>query len=150
MKAVSMTIGESGNHEGFETAATEVYSALKEYLEQYCPQGNLKLWITGYSRAAALSDVLAVKIISNGEVEVSQKDLFVYAFEPPVSVSSDIANNEDYTCIHNIYVESDIVPSIAPAIESADYGLSRPGVDLKMDVTVDGLEAGIHPGRWLH
>lgn len=139
-----MTIGESGNHEGFETAAEEVYSALKNYLSEYCSEKSIKLWITGYSRAAALSDVLAVKIISNGEVEVSQKDLFVYAFEPPASVSSDTVNNEKYTCIHNIFVESDIVASIPPTIESADYGMCRPGVDLKMDVTVDGLEDSLH------
>lgn len=137
--AGNMTIGESGNHAGFETAAAEVYSALKDYLNVYCPEGNFKLWITGYSRAAALTDVLAYSIIRQEEIQIEQKDLFVYAFEPPASVSSDIIAGE-YPCIHNIFVESDIVASIPPA----GYGLSRPGTDIKMQSSVNRVNAALH------
>lgn len=140
--AGNMTIGESGNHAGFETAAAEVYSALKDYLNVYCPEGNFKLWITGYSRAAALTDVLAYSIIRQEEIQIAQKDLFVYAFEPPASVSDEIV--EGFPCIHNIFVESDIVASIPPAIQTADYGLSRPGTEIKMKSSANRVNTALH------
>ncbi|MCR4676211.1 MAG: hypothetical protein K5634_03155 [Sphaerochaetaceae bacterium] len=138
--AGNFTLGESGNHEGFDTAAGEIYSDLKNYLTQYCPQGNIKLWITGYSRAAAIADILAVNIIENGEIEVSQKDIFAYAFAPPASVSG----SEDYSCIQNIFVDSDVVPAVPPATQSSDYGLTMPGVEIKMSSTPDNLNECLH------
>ncbi len=134
--AGNLTLGDTGTHLGFKTAADEVYSNLKTYLNNYCSQSSLKLWITGYSRTAAIADVLAVDIITNAEIEIDQKDLFVYAFEPPTSVADDT----EYPCIHNIFVESDLVPAVPPT----SYGLSRPGVDHKLSSSVDNLNDCLH------
>ena len=141
--AGNLTIGALGNHEGFETAAAEVYAALKEYLAANNLKDNLKIWITGYSRAGAITDVLAYDIITKKEITIAQENLFVYAFEPPASLSSD-AIAEEYQCIHNFFAEADLIPSVPPAIESADYGLSRPGTDLKTDSSVDRVNGCLH------
>ncbi len=141
--AGNLTIGALGNHAGFETAAAEVYAALKEYLAANNLNDNLKIWITGYSRGGAITDVLAYDIITKKEVAIQQENLFVYAFEPPASLSSN-AIAEEYQCIHNFYAESDLIPSIPPAITSADYGLSRPGTDLKTDSSVDRVNGFLH------
>ena len=124
--AGNLTIGADGNHEGFSHAANEVYIALKDYIAAYYSKKNIKLWITGYSRAAAISNVVAFNIIEKKELKIKQSDLFVYAFETPSSISSDKA--KEYQCVHNIMAESDIVASIPPAA----YGLSRVGTDHKM------------------
>ncbi len=140
--AGNMMMGASGNHYGFEAASSEVYDALKGYIAENNLEKDLKLWITGYSRGAAITDALAYDIITQEEIKIGQKDLFVYAFEPPASIASDAI--EAYKCIHNFFVEADLVASIPPAIPSADYGLSRPGVDLKMSFTVDSINDSLH------
>ena len=141
--AGNMMMGGSGNHYGFETAAAEVYTALKDYLAANYPGKSPKLWITGYSRGGAITDALAYNILTQKEINIEQKDLFVYAFEPPASVSSD-AISEEYPCIHNFFVEADLVASIPPAIPSVDYGLSHPGVDVKMASSVDRVSECLH------
>lgn len=139
----NLTMGQIGNHTGFETAAEEVYDALKQYLDTNCPNQNFKLWITGYSRAAAITSVLAVSILNQEGISVDAKDLFVYSFEPPASVKLT-SETEDYSCIHNIYAESDLVAAIPPAIPSADYGLVRPGNNYKMASDPDLVNACLH------
>ncbi|MCR5731735.1 MAG: hypothetical protein K6G51_02180 [Sphaerochaetaceae bacterium] len=134
--AGNFILGDSGNHAGFEEAAENALSDLKTYLDNYCSQDNLKLWITGYSRTAAIADIIAVNIEDNDEIEIAQEDFYVYAFAPPMSVSS----SGDYPYIHNIYLESDIIFAMPPA----DYGLSQPGVNHKMTTTVDNLNECLH------
>lgn len=136
--AGNLTIGETGDHEGFRLAALEVYIALKDYIAAYYPNKNLKIWITGYSRAAAISNVVAFNIIDRKELKVKQSDLFVYAFEPPASISSDKAR--EFQCVHNIMAESDIVASVPPAT----YGLSRVGTDHKMSSDPIKLNTCLH------
>ena len=136
--AGNLTIGETGDHEGFRLAALEVYIALKDYIAAYYPKKDLKIWITGYSRAAAVSNVVAFNIIDRKELKVKQSDLFVYAFETPASISSDKAR--EYQCVHNIVTASDIVASVPPAA----YGLSRVGTDHKMSSDPIKLNTCLH------
>ena len=141
--AGNLTMGQSGNHVGFETAAEEVLDALKQYLDTNCPNQNFKLWITGYSRGAAITNVLAVSVLNQDDIPINTKDLFVYSFEPPASVKLT-SETEDYSCIHNIYAESDLVAAIPPTIPSADYGLVRPGVEYKMASDPQLVNACLH------
>ena len=136
--AGNFTLGETGNHEGFDIAAKEVYEALKEYVAMYYPKKNIKFWITGYSRAAAIADVVAYNIIEEKDLNTRQSDLYVYAFEAPASIAKDKA--KAYQCIHNIMAETDVIPAIPPLA----YGLSRPGVELKMASDPDTVNARLH------
>ena len=121
--ANNFIIGKTGNHEGFNARGQKAYEDLQDYIETYAKDKALKIWISGYSRAGALSDVLASFIMKGNEINVTQENLFVYTFEAPASLSKE--NAIAYENVHNITNEADIVVAIPPA----SYGLYRCGVD---------------------
>jgi len=128
----------NGDHLGFNLAAGKVYAALKDYIAKNLAGKDLKVWICGFSRGGGISDALACRIIENKEVEIEQKDMFVYTFEAPVSISTQRV--QAYTCIHNIVVDADIVPHIIPE----SYGISRPGKDIVMSALPDYVNECLH------
>lgn len=140
--AGNLTMGSAeecnGDHLGFNLAAGKVYDALKDYIAKNLSGKDLKIWICGYSRAGAISGVLACDIIEGKELRVSQKDMYVYTFEAPVSISTQRV--QQYSCIHNIVVEADIVPHIIPE----SYGISRPGKDIVMSALPDYVNECLH------
>lgn len=125
----SKTEGVRADHEGFDLASQWVYDNLKTYVEENFKDRNLKIWITGYSRAAAITDALACKIIEKKELKVKQSDLYAYSFEAPASIDEEYV--KEYQCIHNIVSQADIVAALPPAA----WGMARPGV--AVDITAD-------------
>ena len=123
------TEGVRADHEGFELASQWVYENLKKYVAENFADRNLKIWITGYSRGAAITDALAVRIIEAKELKVKQSDLYAYAFEPPASIDEEYV--KEYQCIHNIISQADIVAALPPTA----WGIARPGVNV--DLTAD-------------
>lgn len=117
------------DHEGFEIAAKWVYDNLMEYLDTNFGDSNLKIWISGYSRAGAITDALACRIIEEGEIDVSQDNLFVYAFEPSSSI--DKGYEHAYGCIHNVVNAPDLVASVPPA----SWSFARPGIDIDISAS---------------
>ena len=82
--AGNVTLGESGEHKGFSTAAGQVFSALKDYLAERGIDGkssNTKFWIAGYSRAGATSNLTAKRIID--AYDNSGARTFAYPIEAP-------------------------------------------------------------------
>ena len=65
----------------------EVYQDLQSYIDTYAKNKTLKLWINGYSRGGALSNVLSSLILKGDKVNVLQDDMFVYTFEAPASLT---------------------------------------------------------------
>ena len=118
------TEGVRADHQGFDLASQWVYENLKKYVADNFADRNLKIWITGYSRGAGITDALAVKIIEKNELKVKQSDVFAYAFEPPASIDEEYV--VAYQCIHNIVSKADIVAALPPAA----WGIVRPGVDV--------------------
>lgn len=121
--ANNFVIGKTGNHEGFNARGEEVYQDLQSYINTYAKDKTLKLWINGYSRAGALSNVLSSLILKGDKVNVTQDNMFVYTFEAPASLSEE--NAVAYQNVHNIINEADLIASIPPV----SYGLKRCGVD---------------------
>lgn len=110
-------------HAGFYFAKKKVLQFLKNYIKENNITGNIKLWIVGYSRAAATANLLAgeiknVRDIAEGNVNISlnpNKDMYVYTFETPQGVVlSDIAKSQKLKYIHNIINIDDPVPYVAP------------------------------------
>ncbi len=123
--ANNFAIGKTGDHEGFYARGIEAFRDLLIYINQYCPNKNLKIWINGYSRAGALSNVLA-SILLNPELtslNINQDVLYVYTFEAPASINE--TNAIAYENVHNINNEADLITFIPPET----YGLKRCGVD---------------------
>lgn len=124
--ANNFTIGKTGDHEGFAARGAETYEAFKTYLNTYTKDKSLKVWINGYSRAGALSNMLASLILRNNELAITQDNLFVYTFEAPASLTDEHAIA--YPNVHNIINDADLITFIPPA----QYELYRCGKDYQI------------------
>ena len=113
--------GNTGDAEGFSEASAKVVERIKAYEEENGLKGA-KLWIAGYSRAGAVSDLTGKYITEHtAEFGITEDDVFVYTFEAPASSSTD----PEYKNIHNVWLKYDIVPKVYPA----QWELYHAGVD---------------------
>lgn len=132
--ASNFTLGVSGQASGFANAKRQVVEFIKNYIanEKNEVSGKIKLWITGYSRAAATTNLVAGAIDDNlgmfgSKVSLDRNDLFAYCFEPPMgaSVSEEEAGSPNYGNIWNIINKNDPVTKVA----MVDLGFTRYGTD---------------------
>ena len=133
--ASNFTIGEVGNATGFDEASDKVVAGLDEYVGEYKITGHVKIWISGYSRAAITSNMTAGKLLNrlaNNETKdqsyyYTADDIYAYCFEPPMGVEISLgdARDELYHGIHNFLNYNDLVPLVAPY----EWGFARYGTD---------------------
>ncbi len=129
--ASNFTIGSEGNHTGFNTAKNNVINYMKEYISEQKITGDVKIWITGYSRAAAVANLMGAEIDSGimlgSNVTYTCADVYTYCFETPAGVSvSQVNNDKKYNNIFNIINSSDPVTYVAPAsLGFTRYGIVR-------------------------
>lgn len=116
--AGNLKVGTGERHEGFNQAAQIVEAQLARYIEEHDIQGDKKLWITGFSRAAAVSNLTAADVIESGEFE----DVYAYLFGVPRTTKKPVA----YQGIYNICGGADPVPMFP--MES--WGFYRYGTDI--------------------
>ena len=138
--ANNFVIGKTGNHEGFNARGLEAYQELQDYIAANAGGKTLKLWINGYSRAGALSNVLSSLILKGDKVSVVKENMFVYTFEAPASLTEE--NAVTYENVHNITNDADMFTYIPPV----EYGLKRCGVDYQIyDLNVTTLMKEFDP-----
>ena len=129
--ASNVTIGLEGNARGFNEASDNVLAGFNNYLSIYNITGHIKVWISGYSRAAITSNMTAGKLLNGGctsdKVNFTSDDVYAYCFEPPmgVMISLDEARGDLYHGIHNFVNYNDPVPLVAPY----EWGFVRYGTD---------------------
>ncbi len=104
----------SGYHEGFYTAAQEVMNMLRLRYGSVLDTYNVKFWITGHSRGAAITNLVAEELSSN----YGPENVFAYGFATP-NVADIIYTNPQYKNIVNVVNNGDFVPFVPPA--SWDY-----------------------------
>ena len=119
----NLTIGQSGNHAGFQLAADKTLSAIRSYIGELTGRGQLtnkiKIWISGYSRGAAAANLAAAKL----NEQFGKENVFAYCFEcPQGAVGSDVGG-ERYSNIFCIVNPIDLVPKLAMSV----WGFSRYG-----------------------
>ena len=108
--ASNLTAGEQGDIQGFSDASKKVNDRIKDYLADN-ELTDVKLWITGYSRAGAVADLTAVYINEHtAEFETSADDVYVYTFEAPAASASD----KVYDNIHETRNKNDIINYVYP------------------------------------
>lgn len=118
-------LGESGIAEGFEKTGEVAVSFLKSYIEKHRKKlsKRLKLWVSGYSRAAAFAEYVGVRTTEDVDTfGISQEDIFVYPFESPMLFPKEMSGR--FKNIHNTVNPKDLVPMLAPAV----WGFSNAGV----------------------
>ena len=113
-------IGDEGSAWGFRDAADRAKAFLEGYVGDNKEDGKIKLWITGYSRSAAVANLLGAYV---SEHVYPQEDVFVYTFECPNAADKSCA--VEYRNIHNTINPLDFVPMIIPSA----WGFCRQGID---------------------
>ncbi len=86
-------VGKTGDHEGFNTAATKAKEFVDDYIRDKKIQGKVKLWVVGYSRGGATASLLGVKF--NNDFTSTLNEL---------NKDSKNSSNEDY---YNSYVNKE-------------------------------------------
>lgn len=130
--ASNFTIGTSGQASGFDNAKSQVLEFIKDYIADSENEisGKIKLWITGYSRAAATTNLVAGEIDKGfslgNNITLDNSDLFAYCFETPMgALKSDNVHSAKYKNIWNIINKNDPVTKVA----MSDLGFDRYGTD---------------------
>ena len=132
--ASNFTIGLEGNATGFNQASDAVVKGFDDYVKGNNLTGHLKIWISGYSRAAITSNMAAGKLINRTNANqlpdsytYSINDIYAYCFEPPMGVEATLeeARAPIYQGIHNFLNYNDFVPLVAPY----EWGFTRYGTD---------------------
>ncbi len=130
----NFNIGTKEEHEGFRLAKEGVLGYLSEFIKDNKKDfnSNVKFWISGYSRAAATSNLVAAALDegANGYDYISSlnygpEDVYAYTFETPIPTRDKNTKNALYNNIFNIINRIDYVPKVAPET----WGYSRYGVD---------------------
>ena len=126
--AGNFDVGNATDHKGFATGRNNAFSFLKEYLEKYDIEGNVKFWIAGYSRGSAIANLTAAYLddanVPSSNITYSiPDDVFAYCFEVPASTRNSSAGSSRYRNIFNILNPYDLVVRLP----LAKWGYTRYG-----------------------
>lgn len=130
--ASNFTVGNGGEHRGFSEASDQVVKGITDYISSKKIKGPKKIWITGYSRAAATANITAKRLDVMADQthqidNLEAKNIYTYCFECPRTVAnpsqSSLTNN-----IFSIVNYLDLVPEVAPSI----WGYGRYGITLAL------------------
>ena len=130
--ANNFKIGETGDHQGFTESATKIYDALVSYInskyKSSYDKGKAKLWLCGYSRGAAVTNVLSYMVLADPskKLNIPQKHVFSYTFNTPKGLTAEHASA--FPNVFNIINSGDLVGYIAPE----EYGMYRCGRDINL------------------
>lgn len=118
--ASNLTVGDMIRSLGFSDSANIVTAAIADYVARGNFDGEVVLWITGYSRGAAVANISAADCIASGTFN----DVYAYTFATPMTTREPIS----YPNIFNVVQKEDLVTKIP----FADWGFGRYGKDLFM------------------
>lgn len=133
--AGNFEIGSAKQHAGFNKGASQILNELKMFIENHPNSfsGNIKIWISGYSRGAAVTNLLAARL-DEGELnsflrtqglnEIDKEDVFAYCFECPKNTLQPSAHDDTYNNIHSVVNPLDLVTKVA----MSKWGYTRYGI----------------------
>ncbi len=130
--ASNFTLGEEGYHQGFYKASDIIIADLNNYILDHHIQAKIKLWITGYSRAGAVANLVAGRLekesaLLNENILLSPENIYAYTFaSPAAALLDDDIKNELYQNIFNITNPLDIVSRVV----SKEIGFGRFGKEI--------------------
>ena len=122
----NVTLGETGNHEGFDYASNNAIKDFTDYIKTNYAGKKLKLWVNGFSRGGALANMFTTKLLNGNELGFDVENVYTYTFEAPAGFSAE--NRKDYPNIFNCVNKADIVVNVPPEA----YGLYRSGIDVEI------------------
>ena len=122
----------TSNHYGFDLSAYKVLDGFTKWArrDNSLTDKPIKMLITGYSRAGAVADLVAKKLIDSKPFDnIATTDIYTYTFEAPASAAKDGYEAENYKSIFNYINGDDPIIHIPPKA----YGFIRPGVEIKLN-----------------
>jgi hypothetical protein len=114
-------------HEGFNLAAEQVVEGLRRYIaaNQDTFHPTIQVWISGYSRGGATTNLTAAKLIDGAIPEIQGKNVYAFCFECPRNTTDPNVRSSKYRQIVNIINPIDFVTYVA----MKDLGFDRYGTD---------------------
>ena len=116
----NFTVSDEARVKGFNDASAKVLERIKEYIRDHSLTGPLRLWITGYSRAAAVANITAADATECGLFEA----VYGYTVGTPRTTKDQDAGR--FGNIFNVINPFDPVP----LMPFPEWGYSRYGMDL--------------------
>ena len=116
----NFTVADTTEHAGFGSAAAMVYQRILSYIDTRLEGERVKVWVTGFSRAAAVSNLLSESLL--GSDRFDPDDIFVYTFGTPNTTLEPKA----YPQVYNICGSFDPVPKIP----FAEWGYGKHGITM--------------------
>ena len=119
--ASNFQAGVSGDFSGFADSAEKVIELIKAYMLEIGMK-KAKFWVTGYSRAGAVANLVGKELNERPDLyETTADDIYVYTYEAPRCTVAPVP----YENIHNIIDSNDVVTQVYPAVWDA----GRHGID---------------------
>ncbi|WP_251712094.1 hypothetical protein [Lactococcus ileimucosae] len=123
--ASNLTLGRLGEHQGFREASEKVLTFLDQYLKENKVTGKIKLWINGYSRAAAVTNLTAGALnkgrkLASGELKA--EDMYAFCFEAPAGTLKRTGNDDKrHDNIVNVINVNDVVTKVGPEVYPFEF-----------------------------
>lgn len=114
----NLMVGDASRHVGFNNAAKIFEREITNYANRHGLSGNVKLWLAGFSRASAISNLTAADLKESGRYD----DIYAYLFGVPNTTRNPVA----YDGIFNICGQYDPVTGIP----LRSWGYERYGHDI--------------------
>ena len=126
-------LGSGRVHAGFQKGADQVLQSLRDYLQANGDAvSGCKVWICGFSKGAAVTNLVAAALDRGEVVGIEAEDVFARGFECPRITRDPHVASPLYRNIFNIENPIDLIPRFAPASWGYDrYGqvCRLPGMD---------------------
>ena len=116
----NFTVSDEARMKGFNDASEKVLERIREYIRDHELTGDVRLWITGYSRAAAVANITAADVLNSGAFAA----VYGYTIATPRTTKDPDADR--YGSIFNLIGPFDPVPMIP----FPEWGYKRYGIDL--------------------
>ncbi len=122
-------LGIGVEHEGFYKASWEVYNQLLSYFAEDGKSAETRIvWLTGHSRGAACSNLIAGWLSYSGAAYTKAEHVFGYTYAcPGVSLQADTT----LTNIYNFNNKGDMVTMLP----MSEWGYRRNGQDILLDTS---------------
>lgn len=131
----NFVLGANGDAQGFANAAEKCLDYAKSYVAEHELSGSIKIWCVGYSRGAAVANILAKHLIDDPQkwlgdsVALTPDDLYSYNFGTPLCADTkNEPHNDRYAGVFNFYTNTEAASVLPPA----ELGFARYGTDIHL------------------
>ena len=138
----NFAIGGGDIHEGFKSARDEILRFTKQYIKNNNIKGALKVWTTGYSRGAAISNLIGGFFAGGGidyfgnDVSITPEDVYCYTIGTPSAIKNGVSKDVELSVSANRNQESYINDTIGE-----EFKYSKGGTVLVEDSIYDGIKS---------